>query len=58
VPKKFEKVAEAFRMLVSYTAIALYGYTIHVSQLNDFMRSAKFSESLKSYVESKNRGAA
>ncbi len=57
-PKQFEKIAEAFRMLVSYTAIALYGYAIHVSRLNDFMRSAKFGESLKAYVESKNGGAA
>jgi hypothetical protein len=57
-PMKLEKIAEAFRMLVSYTAIALYGYTIHVSCLNDYMRSAKFGESLKSYVESKHGGAA
>ena len=53
-PQKFDKIAEAFRMLVSYNAIALYGYAIHVSRLNDFIRSTKFGESLKAFVESKN----
>jgi hypothetical protein len=57
-PKKFDKMAESFRMLVSHTAIALYGYAIHVSRLNDFMRSAKFSESFKTYIETKTGSAA
>ena len=57
-PEKFEKIPEAFRMLVLCTAIALSGYATHVSRLNDFMRSPKFGQNLKSYVEAKNKGTA
>jgi hypothetical protein len=43
--------AEVFRYLATWTAVALYAYTIHVSQLDDFIRSDKLSAPFKTFLE-------
>lgn len=53
IAEMVEAEAEAFRKLVLWTAVALYGYTMHVSRLNDFIRSDELGESLKAFLERK-----
>jgi len=49
--QEFEEEAETFRMLVVWTAVALYGYTMHVARLNDFIRSNEFYASLQAFLD-------
>lgn len=53
----YENNAEAFRTLVVFTALAMYGYTLHVSQLNNFIRSKNFKTKFKEFVEMQSLGA-
>jgi hypothetical protein len=49
-PQVFEEDAKAFSQLVLWTGVALYVYTMHVSQLNDFIRSSKLPAILQAFV--------
>ena len=46
-----EKDARVFRLLALWNIVALYVYTIHVSSLNDLIRSPKFLVSLQTFIE-------
>jgi hypothetical protein len=48
-----EDNAKVFSRLVLWITIALYTYTIHVSQLNDFIRDSGFLSGLQSFINEK-----